>query len=158
MTRSNDRQDTVDLKVADYDYGRVSGVKTAFAWHFAPLQNPKTLVAHSIMPNFNFTSRQAQSLALLVMSWEREQFAMRYVPGATPVDRPIEEEVALEKRMLEGEGAFFVKKGCFICYSVDALGIENSAKIGPDLSEAMTDVQSRFGLSRRHRYTLKREL
>jgi hypothetical protein len=47
--------------------------------------------------------------------------------------------------MLAGEGAFFVKKGCFICHSVNSLGIDTAAKIGPDLSNAVTDVQSRFG-------------
>jgi hypothetical protein len=47
--------------------------------------------------------------------------------------------------MLAGEGAFFVKKGCFICHSVSTLGIESAAKIGPDLSDAVSDVQSRFG-------------
>ena len=47
--------------------------------------------------------------------------------------------------MLEGEGAFFVKKGCFVCHSVSTLGVESASKIGPDLSEAVTDVQSRFG-------------
>ena len=47
--------------------------------------------------------------------------------------------------MLEGEGAFFVKKGCFICHSVSSLDIESAAKIGPDLAEAVVDVQSRFG-------------
>ena len=49
------------------------------------------------------------------------------------------------ERMLEGEGAFFVKKGCFVCHSVSTLGVESASKIGPDLSEAFTDVQSRFG-------------
>jgi hypothetical protein len=47
--------------------------------------------------------------------------------------------------MLSGEGAFFVKKGCFICHSVNSLGIDTATKIGPDLSNAVTDVQSRFG-------------
>lgn len=47
--------------------------------------------------------------------------------------------------MLEGEGAFFVKKGCFICHSVSTLGIESASNIGPDLAVAVTDVQSRFG-------------
>jgi cbb3-type cytochrome oxidase cytochrome c subunit len=47
--------------------------------------------------------------------------------------------------MLSGEGAFFVKKGCFVCHSVETLGIESAAKIGPDLSIAVPDVQSRFG-------------
>jgi cytochrome c2 len=47
--------------------------------------------------------------------------------------------------MLEGEGAFFVKHRCFVCHSVSTLGIETPAKIGPDLSDAVVDVQSRFG-------------
>ena len=47
--------------------------------------------------------------------------------------------------MLEGEGAFFVQNKCFICHSVTSLGVDSAAKIGPDLSDAVTDVQSRFG-------------
>jgi hypothetical protein len=47
--------------------------------------------------------------------------------------------------MLTGEGAFFVKKGCFVCHSVTAFDIKAAAEIGPDLSFAVTDVQSRFG-------------
>ena len=69
----------------------------------------------------------------------------RFIPGAQIVDRPTPEEIAKEKQMLEGEGAFFVKKGCFICHSVTTLGIDSAAKIGPDLSDAVADVQSRFG-------------
>ena len=134
-----------DKSPEQYDYSRISGVKTAFAWHVAHLQNPKALVPETVMPNFSFNSREAQALALLVMSWKREKLPTRYIPGATPVDRPTPEEAEKEKQMLAGEGAFFVKKGCFICHSVSTLGIESAAKIGPDLSEAVTDVQSRFG-------------
>ncbi|HLG16239.1 MAG TPA: c-type cytochrome [Blastocatellia bacterium] len=128
-----------------YDYSRISGVKTAFAWHVAHLQNPKALVPETVMPNFSFTSRDAQALALLVMSWKRTDLPAKYIPGAKPVDKPSPEEAEKEKQMLAGEGAFFVKKGCFICHSVSTLGIESAAKIGPDLSEAAVDVQSRFG-------------
>lgn len=134
-----------DKSPEQFDYSRVSGVRSAFAWHVAHLQSPKSLVPDTIMPNFNFSSREAQSLALLVMSWRRHNFPTRYVPGATPVDRPTPEEVEKEQQMLTGEGAFFVKKGCFVCHSVDSLGISSAAKIGPDLSTAVTDVQSRFG-------------
>jgi cytochrome c2 len=134
-----------DKAPEQYDYGRIAGVKSAFAWHVAHLQNPKTTSPDSIMPNFNFSSREAQALSLLVLSWKRGALPTRYLPGATPVDRPTEAELAKERQMLSGEGAFFVKKGCFICHSVDSLGIENTAKIGPDLSIAVTDVQSRFG-------------
>src|SRR5205085_4487488 len=103
-----------------YDYGHVSGVKSAFAWHVAHFQKPKAMVPETVMPDFNFSSRQAQALTLLVLSWERGSvLPNHYIPGARQVDRPTPEEVAREKQMLEGEGAFFVKKGCFICHSVD---------------------------------------
>ena len=120
-------------------------MKSAFAWHVAHFQKPKALVPDSVMPDFNFSSREAQALALLVMSWKRASPPTRYIPGATPKDRPTEAELEKERQMLAGEGAFFVKKGCFICHSVNSLGIDTAAKIGPDLSDAVTDVQSRFG-------------
>jgi cytochrome c2 len=134
-----------DKSPEQYDYSHMSGVQSAFAWHVAHLQNPKALVPETVMPNFSFTSREAQALALLVMSWKRAELPARFMPGAKPVDRPSPEEAEKERQMLAGEGAFFVKKGCFICHSVSTLGIESASKIGPDLSEAVTDVQSRFG-------------
>jgi hypothetical protein len=60
-------------------------------------------------------------------------------------DLPTPEEAEKEKQMLTGEGSFFVRKGCFICHDVTAFGVESAAKIGPDLSIAYSDVQSRFG-------------
>ncbi len=134
-----------DKSPEQYDYGRIAGVKSAFAWHVAHFQKPKALVPDTVMPDFNFSSREAQALSLLVMSWKRTNIPTRYIPGATPKDRPTEAELEKERQMLSGEGAFFVKKGCFICHSVNSLGIETAAKIGPDLSNAVTDVQSRFG-------------
>lgn len=134
-----------DKAPEQYDYSRMYGIKSAFAWHVAHLQNPKALVPESVMPNFGFSSTEAQALALLVMSWREEQLPVRYIPGAKPVDRPTPEEAEKERQMLSGEGAFFVKKGCFICHSVSSLGIESAANIGPDLAEAAADVQSRFG-------------
>jgi cytochrome c2 len=134
-----------DKSPEQYDYGRVPGVKSAFAWHIAHFQKPKALVPDTVMPDFNFSSREAQSLALLVMSWRRTNIPTRYIPGATPKDRSTEAELEKERQMLAGEGAFFVKKGCFTCHSVNSLGIEAASKIGPDLSDAVTDVQSRFG-------------
>ncbi len=128
-----------------YDYSRMYGRKSAFAWHVAHLQNPKALVQETVMPNFGFSSHEAQALALLVMSWKRQGLPTPYMPGAQPIDRPTPEEAEKERQMLTGEGAFFVKKGCFICHSISTLGIESATKIGPDLSEAVVDVQSRFG-------------
>ncbi len=134
-----------DKSPEQYDYSRISGVNSAFAWHVAHLQDPKSLVPETVMPNFNFPSADAQALTLLVLSWKRTELPARYFPGATLADRATPEEVEKERQMMEGEGAFFVKKGCFICHSVSTLGIESAAKIGPDLSEAVVDVQSRFG-------------
>jgi cytochrome c2 len=134
-----------DKSPEQYDYGRISGVKSAFAWHVAHFQKPKAMSPDTVMPDFNFSSREAQALSLLVMSWKRTTIPTRYIPGATPKDRPTEAELEKERQMLAGEGAFFVKKGCFICHSVNSLGIDTAAKIGPDLSDAVTDVQSRFG-------------
>lgn len=128
-----------------YDYSRISGVKSVFAWHVAHFKNPKAIVSETVMPNFNFGSREAQALAMLVMSWKRVALPTAYIPGAGVVDRPTPEEIERERQMLTGEGAFFVKKGCFICHDVSTLGIESAAKIGPDLANAYADVQSRFG-------------
>jgi cytochrome c2 len=134
-----------DKSPEQYDYSRLLGVHTAFSWHVAHLQNPKALVPETVMPIFGFNSRDAQSLALLVMSWKRTDVPTRYLAGAQLVDRPSPEEAERERQMLTGEGSFFVRKGCFICHSVSSLGVVSATKIGPDLSVAVTDVRSRFG-------------
>ena len=134
-----------DKSPEQYDYTRMLGVKTAFAWHVAHLQNPKSLVPETVMPNFGLNTRDAQSLGLLVMSWRRVPVPAQYMAGVKFTEQQTAEEIEKEKRMLEGEGAFFVKKGCFVCHSVSTLGVESASKIGPDLSEAVADVQSRFG-------------
>ncbi len=38
-----------------------------------------------------------------------------------------------------------MKKGCFACHSISAFDIKSASDIGPDLSFAVSDVQSRFG-------------
>ncbi len=38
-----------------------------------------------------------------------------------------------------------MKTGCFICHSISSLGVKSAAQIGPDLSTAVLDTQSRFG-------------
>ena len=47
--------------------------------------------------------------------------------------------------MKTGPGAWFVKTGCFVCHNISSLGVRSPAQIGPDLSTAVEDVQSRFG-------------
>ncbi len=128
-----------------YDYSRMYGVKSAFAWHVAHLQSPKSLAPETVMPTFDLSSSDAQALALMILSWKKIELPVRYIPGAGVADRATPEEQERERQMLTGEGSFFVKKGCFICHSVSTLGIESATKIGPDLADAVADVQSRFG-------------
>lgn len=134
-----------DKSPEQYDYSRMLGVKSAFAWHVAHLQNPKSLVPETVMPNFNLNSKDAQSLALLVMSWKRADIPASYRPGFKLAESQTPEEAEKEKQMLTGEGSFFVRKGCFACHSISAFDIKSAADIGPDLSFAVADVQSRFG-------------
>ena len=42
--------------------------------------------------------------------------------------------------------ALFVRKGCPQCHSISALGVKSPAEIGPDLTYAYSDVQSRFNM------------
>jgi cytochrome c2 len=128
-----------------FNYERIKGFASAFTWHAAHLKNPKELVPGTVMPNFNFSSNDAQSLAMLVMSWKKENIPVEYIPAHNYRDIPSPEEREKEERMLNGPGAFFVKKNCFVCHSVSTLGIEAAAQIGPDLALAVQDVQSRFG-------------
>lgn len=51
-----------------------------------------------------------------------------------------------ERQWLRGEGAFFVRKGCTTCHSIGSFGIE-AGRTGPDLSDAVVDVERRFGKS-----------
>jgi cytochrome c2 len=128
-----------------YDYSRMAGKPTVFGWHVAHFKDPKAMVSTTVMPSFGFGSRDAQALAMLVLSWRRVSLPPEYLPGYQAADLPTPEEVEKERQMLTGEGAFFVRKTCFICHDVSTLGIESAAKIGPDLALAYTDVQSRFG-------------
>ncbi|HEX7787720.1 MAG TPA: hypothetical protein VF653_15995, partial [Methylomirabilota bacterium] len=50
-----------------------------------------------------------------------------------------------DQKLREGPGAWFVKTGCFVCHSVSVYGVKSPAQIGPDLSTAVEDVQTRFG-------------
>jgi cytochrome c2 len=134
-----------DQSAEQYDYTRMSGVKTVYGWHLAHFKDPKSMVSSTVMPNFGLGTHDAQSLAMLVLSWKRARLPVEYIPGAKVADLPTPQEQEKERQMLTGEGAFFVKKTCFICHDVSTLGIESAAKIGPDLANAEADVQNRFG-------------
>jgi len=42
--------------------------------------------------------------------------------------------------------ALFLEKRCPQCHTISALGIKSAAEVGPDLTLAYADVQSRFGV------------
>ncbi len=128
-----------------FNYERIKGFNSEFTWQVSHLKNPKESVAETVMPNFNFSSADAQALAMLVMSWKKDRIPVEYIPNNNFRDVPTVEEKEKEERMAKGPGAFFVKKNCFVCHSVSTLGIEAAAQIGPDLALAVEDVQSRFG-------------
>ena len=128
-----------------YDFTRLSGQRTSFAWHVAHFKDPRALVADTVMPNFNLSTEQAQSLAMLVLSWRPADVPAEYLSGAPRTDPQTAEQKAEEERMRTGPGAWFVETGCFTCHSVSVYGVKSPAQIGPDLSIAVEDVQARFG-------------
>lgn len=128
-----------------FNYERIKGFHSAFSWHVAHFKNPKEAVAETVMPNFNFSSMEAQALSMLVMSWQKTNLPIAYMPNHNVRDIPTPAELEKEQRMSAGPGAFFVKKNCFVCHSVSTLEIDAAAQIGPDLALAVEDVQSRFG-------------
>ena len=134
-----------DKAPEQYDYTRLNGQRTAFAWHVAHFKEPRALVADTVMPNFHLTTQEAQSLAMLVLSWRREEVPAAYLHGAPETDPVTAEEARAEEAMKTGPGAWFVKTGCFVCHSIAALNVKSPAQIGPDLSVAVEDVQARFG-------------
>jgi cytochrome c2 len=134
-----------DKAPEQYDYGRLNGQKSAFAWHVAHFKDPRALSPDTVMPNFHLSSREAQAIAMLVLSWKRAPVPSAYLAGAPRSDPQTQEELEAERRMKSGPGAWFVKTGCFVCHSISALGVTSPAQIGPDLSIAVDDVQARFG-------------
>ena len=108
-----------DKAPEQYDYGRLSGQKTAFAWHVAHLKDPRALVADTVMPNFHFTHRRRRRRS---RCWSCRGGASpvpaAFVPGVPRTDPQTPEEMAAEERMKTGPGAWFVKTGCFVCHSI----------------------------------------
>ncbi|MFQ5653510.1 MAG: hypothetical protein ACE5GW_02120, partial [Planctomycetota bacterium] len=135
-----------DKRAEGFDFTNlVSSQQTIFNWHIKHFQSPPTLVPDSVMPELNLQSYDAQALAMLVMSWRDDRELPRsYLPGIELKDEQTPEEIAQQKRLLEGDGAFFVKKSCFVCHSMEAYDIKSPTDKGPDLSWAPDDVRARF--------------
>jgi len=149
----NDRGGTIgpdltwvgDKAPEQYDYSRLSGHQTAFAWHVAHFKEPRALVPDTVMPNFNLNTGDAQALAMVVMSWRREEVPAAFVAGTPRTDPVTPDEARAEQEMKTGPGAWFVSTGCFVCHSISVFNVKSAAQIGPDLSNAVEDVQKRFG-------------
>ena len=142
-----DLSDEGEKPPEQYDFSRLSGQRTSFAWHVAHFKDPRAAVADTVMPNFNFTTEQAQALSMLVLSWRRGGVPARYLAGAPRTDPRTADELRAENEMKTGPGAWFVETGCFVCHSISSLGVKSPAQIGPDLSIAVEDVQKRFGVT-----------
>ena len=97
------------------------------------------------MPDFDFNSKDAQAIGLILLSWRDTNIPTSLLPGAILRDIPTPEEAERERVMRQGEGKFFVEKGCFICHDVSSFGIVSATKIGPDLAIAVEDAPRRFG-------------
>jgi cbb3-type cytochrome oxidase cytochrome c subunit len=134
-----------DKAPEQYEYGRLSGQQTAFAWHVAHFKDPRALVIDTVMPNFHLSTKEAQALAMLALSWRKVTLPADLVAGTPRSDPQTAEEKENEQRMKTGPGAWFVQTGCFVCHSVEVFGVKSPAQIGPDLSTAVEDTQSRFG-------------
>ena len=136
-----------DKAPEQYDYSRLSGQTTAFAWHVSHLKDPRALVQDSVMPNFHLSTKEAQAISMLVLSWRKAPFDAAFLPGVPRTDPQTAAERQAEEDMRSGPGAWFVDTGCFVCHSIAALKVKSPAQIGPDLSTAVDDTQKRFGLT-----------
>ncbi len=134
-----------DKEPEQFDYARLVGEPSVFEWHVAHFKQPKSTSPDTIMPDFRFSTAEAQALTLLAMSWRRAAVPLAFVPGAARKDEPSPQELQTEKAMASGPGSFFVKNRCFVCHSVEVYGVPQTTGIGPDLSNAWEDAQKRFG-------------
>jgi len=135
-----------DKHAESFDFSNlVSDQMTVFNWHIKHFQSPPTIVPGSIMPEMNFQSSDAHALAMLVMSWRHDEDLPRaFLPGVELRDEMTPEEVERDRRMRQGDGAFFVEHSCFVCHSIKAYDIKSPTDKGPDLSLAPDDVRVRF--------------
>ncbi len=87
--------------------------------------------------------RLSSSALLLLAACGRERPASAGAGGAmTAASKPAQDVAASS----DPRAALFLEKGCPQCHTISALGIKSPAEIGPDLTFAYTDVQSRFNM------------
>jgi cytochrome c2 len=116
-----------------FDFTHVTGPRTAFNWHLQHLTHAETVSPGTAMPDFDFAPEEARALAILLLSWRRESFPPRYLPGATPAAAPESKAARQPAPAPAIPGAevghdLFVARGCTSCHGVGA-----GTVIGPDL-------------------------
>jgi cbb3-type cytochrome oxidase cytochrome c subunit len=131
------------------DYARLVGRESLFNWHLLHYRDPRMITPETVMPSFGFTPKEITALTLLTLSWKNVTLPPRYYPQTAQAlaDFPSPEELERERAMREGEGAFFVEKGCFVCHSVSSFRVEAAAEIGPDLARARDNIRRRLGVT-----------
>ena len=133
-----------DKNPEQYDYSHLAGRPSAFRWHVAHFQDPRALVADTVMPNFHFSPDEIRALTLLAMSWRRPA-SVEALSGNLPRSDPQpDEERRLVEEMGRGPGGWFVRTGCYTCHPVAVFGVKSPTPIGPDLSTATDDTERRF--------------
>ena len=135
-----------DKNPEQYDYSRLSGRRSVFAWHEAHFQDPRALAADTVMPGFHLAPEEIKSLALLVMSWRRVSVDSSLLGDLPRTDPPSAQEQTEAAEMERGPGKWFVKTGCHQCHPVSVFGVKSPTPIGPDLSTAVDDVERRFSV------------
>jgi cytochrome c2 len=114
------------------DFTHVTGARTAFTWHVEHLTHADIVSPGTAMPDFDFEPEEARALALLLLSWRRQSFPPRYLPGhAAVVASEPKARVEAPPPAVEGAEAgrqVFVSRGCTSCHGVGA-----GTVIGPDL-------------------------
>src|SRR5262249_15046991 len=116
-----------------FDFTHVTGEHTAFNWHVQHLTHADTVSTGTAMPDFDFAPEEARALALLLLSWRRQTFPPRYLPGpvAAAQAEPKGPREPLPAPVIPGAEAghdVFVSRGCNSCH-----GVGSGTVIGPDL-------------------------
>jgi cytochrome c2 len=122
-----------DKNVELFDFTHVTGPHTAFNWHVQHLTHAETVSPGTAMPDFDFEPADARALALLLLSWRRQSFPPRYLPGSPAVVAGVAKPPRQPATVPEIAGAekgreVFMTHGCNSCHGVGA-----GTVIGPDL-------------------------
>lgn len=116
-----------------FDFTHVSGGHTVFNWHVQHLTRAEAVSPGTAMPDFEFEPNEARALAVLLLSWRRQSFPPRYLPGppaAVATEAKVAREPAAAPQVPGSEAGrdVFVTRGCNSCH-----GVGSGTVIGPDL-------------------------